>query len=88
LFCGLDAGEYSDGRRLDLIFYRKEFIVTERKVDVMDKSGKVLQTYPVTIAVSDPWPKDADYEKAALSAARVAKLVPEADFVSLKTRLQ
>jgi hypothetical protein len=22
LFCGLDAGEYSDGRRVDFVFYR------------------------------------------------------------------
>jgi hypothetical protein len=87
-FCGLDAGEYSDGWRVDFIFYRTEVIVTERKVDVMDESGKVLHTYRITIAVSDPWPKDADYEKAALSAAKVAKLVPESVFVSLKTRLQ
>jgi hypothetical protein len=34
-----------------------------------------------------PWPRDADYEKAALSAARTAKLVPESDFASLKTRV-
>jgi hypothetical protein len=87
-FCGLDAGECSYGRRVDFIFYRKEIIVTKRKVDVMDKDGKVLHTYPVTIGVSDPWPKDADYEKAALSAAKVAKLVPESEFASLKTRLQ
>jgi hypothetical protein len=87
-FCGLDAGEYSDGRRHDFIFYRKEFVVTQRKVDVMDKSGKVLHTYPITIAVSDPWPKEADYERAALGAAKVAKLVPESEFASLKARLQ
>jgi hypothetical protein len=29
---------------------------------------------------------DADYEQAALGAAKKAKLVPEADFASLKTR--
>jgi hypothetical protein len=88
LFCGLDTGEYSYGRRVDFIFHRKEIIVTKRKIDVMDKDGKVLHTYPITIAVSDPWPKDAEYEKAALSAAKVAKLVPESEFASLKTRLQ
>jgi hypothetical protein len=87
-FSGSDAGEYSYGRRVDFIFYRKKIIVTKRKVDVMDKDGKVLHTYPITIAVSDPWPKDADYGRAALSAAKVAKLVPEAEFASLKTRLQ
>ena len=61
--------------------------MTERKVDVMDRTGKVLHTYPITIGTSNPSPKDADYEKAALSAARAAKLVPEADFSALKTRM-
>ena len=53
--------------------------MTERKVDVMDKSGRVLHTYPITLSASSPWPRDADYEKAALSAAKTAKLVPESD---------
>ncbi len=51
--------------------------MTERKVDVMDKNNKVLHTYPITlsassapIGASSPWPRDADYEKAALSAAK------------------
>jgi len=61
--------------------------MTERKVDVMDKTGKVLHTYPITIAGSNPPPKDADYEKAALGAAKTAKLVPESDFAGLKTRV-
>ena len=61
--------------------------MTERKVDVMDKTGKVLHTYPITIGTMSPAPKDADYEKAALSAAKAAKLVPESDFASLKTRM-
>ena len=58
-----------------------------RKVDVMDRTGKVLHTYPISLDVSSVSPNDADYEKAALSAAKVAKLVPESDFASLKTRL-
>jgi hypothetical protein len=61
--------------------------MTERNVDVMDEAGKVLHTYPITIGASIASPRDADYEKAALSAARVAKLVPESDFASLKTRV-
>ena len=61
--------------------------MTERKVDVMDRTGKVLHTYPITIGASNPSPRDTDYEKAALSAARVAKLVPESDFASLTTRM-
>ena len=61
--------------------------MTERKVDVMDKAGKVLHTYPITIGTLNPSPKDADYEKAAISAARAAQLVPESDFAGLKTRM-
>lgn len=61
--------------------------MTERKVDVIDKAGKVLHTYPITLGVSNASPKDADYEKAALSEARTAKLVPEPDVAGLKTRM-
>jgi hypothetical protein len=32
-------------------------VMTERKVDVMDKTGKVLHTYPITIGTSNPSPK-------------------------------
>ena len=61
--------------------------MNERKVDVMDRTGKVLHTYPISLSVSSVSPNDADYKKAALSAAKIAKLVPESDFASLKTRL-
>ena len=68
--------------------------MTERKVDVMDKNNKVLHTYPITLSASSApngatssWPRDADYEKAALGAAKTAKLVPESDFASLRTRM-
>jgi len=61
--------------------------MTERKVDVMDRAGKVLHTYPITLGAAAPAPRDADYEKAALNAAKTAKLVPDADFASLKTRM-
>jgi hypothetical protein len=94
LFCGLDAGEYSYGRCAISFSILKEFFMTERMVDVMDKTGKVLHTYPISLSASSPpvgatmpWPRDTDYEKAALSAARTAKLVPESDFASLKTRV-
>ena len=60
----------------------------ERKVDVFNKAGKVLHTYPITIGASNASPKDADYEKEALSAAKAAKLVPDAEFPSLTARIQ
>ena len=61
--------------------------MTERKVDVMDRTGKVLHTYPITIGAPNVSPKDADYEKAGLSAAKVAHLVPDSDFGNLKARM-
>ena len=68
--------------------------MTEHMVDVMDKTGKVLHTYPISLSASSPpisatmpWPSDADYVKAALSAAKTANLVPEFDFASLRTRV-
>jgi hypothetical protein len=75
------------GRCIVFISHLKEFVMTERNVDVMDRTGKVLHTYPITIGASNPSPKDADYQKAALSAARVAKLVSEPDFASLTTHV-
>jgi hypothetical protein len=69
--------------------------MTERMVDVIDETGKILHTYPIALTAhlnpsvgeSIPPMKDADYEKAALGAARTAKLVPEADFANLKARV-
>jgi hypothetical protein len=76
------------GRNVNFICYPKGIVMTERKVDVMDKTGKVLHTYPITLGASTvAAPNDADFEKAALSAAKIAKLVPDSDFASLKTRI-
>jgi hypothetical protein len=69
--------------------------MTERMVDVIDGTGKVLHTYPIaltthlnpSVGASGPAMMDTDYEKAALTAARSAKLVPEADFGNLKARV-
>jgi hypothetical protein len=67
--------------------------MTERMVDVMDKTGKILHTYPITLTASNPSVgasspvRDTDYEKAALSAAKTAKLVPQSDFAGLRTRV-
>jgi hypothetical protein len=61
--------------------------MTECKVELIDRAGKVLHTYPITLTVTNPTPRDADYEMAALSAAKMAKLVPDADTSSLKTRM-
>jgi hypothetical protein len=61
--------------------------MTERKVDVMDKAGKVLHTYPITLPAGAASHTDSDYEKAGLHAAKTAKLVPEIDFGHLKARI-
>lgn len=61
--------------------------MTEHRVDVMVKTGKVLQTYPIAIGAVNPSPKAADDEKAALDAASAARLVLELDFANLKARM-
>jgi hypothetical protein len=60
--------------------------MSERNVDVMDKSGKVLHTFSISLGASMISPGDADYAAAALAAAKTAKLVPESDLASLTTR--
>jgi hypothetical protein len=86
---GLAAGGvsvlFNCRRILSLSF--KGLIMTERKVDVLNTAGKVLHTYPITIGASNASPKDADYEKEALSTAKTAKLVPDAEFASLTARM-
>jgi hypothetical protein len=59
--------------------------MTERMVDVLDKNGKVMHTYPISLSptgsplgAASPWSLDADYVKAAF-AAKTAKLVPESE---------
>jgi hypothetical protein len=58
--------------------------MTEHRVDVMVKTGKVLQTYPIAIGAVNPSPKAADDERATLGAARAARLVPDSNSASLK----
>jgi hypothetical protein len=54
--------------------------MTERKVDVMDRAGKVLHTYPITLTVTNPMPRDADYEKAHLPPPRRRSWFPTRTF--------
>jgi hypothetical protein len=61
--------------------------MTERKVDVMDRAGKILHTYPVTLPASIAHPTDNDYEKAALAEAHKTKLVPDIDAAHLKAKM-
>jgi hypothetical protein len=62
--------------------------MTERLVDVMDSSGNVLHTYPVTLGESDiAVPEDIEYEAKALEAAAHGRLVPDAELGSLTARM-
>jgi hypothetical protein len=71
----------------NFVFTREGVVMTERKVDVMNKAGKILHTYPIVLGASIVSPNVVDYENAALGAAKTAKLVPESEFGSLKTRV-
>jgi hypothetical protein len=62
--------------------------MTERSVDVKDKAGKVLHTYPINIGAPGASPIAADFEKAALAAAATAKLVPQADLAHLTAHMR
>ena len=63
--------------------------MTDRLVDVSDGKGSVLHTYPIALGRTETGgaPSDADYEAKALSAAAHAQLVPDAELVTLNTRM-
>jgi len=58
-----------------------------RQVDVMDKQGALLCTYPITLG-KETLPKASDFERAALTEATKAKLVPDSEIAHLKARMQ
>ena len=61
--------------------------MTERLVDVLDNSGAVLHTYPITLGELGDVPDDAAYEQKALEAAAHGRLVPDAELRSLTARI-
>jgi Protein of unknown function (DUF2934) len=61
--------------------------MTERLVDVINSSGAVLHTYPITLGALDNAPDDAEYEAKALEAAAHGRLVPDAELGSLTARI-
>jgi len=61
--------------------------VNERHVDVMDRTGKVLKTFPIRVGSPSAEPIAADYEKAALIAAKNSGLVTAAELPFLKARM-
>jgi len=58
-----------------------------RQVDVMNKAGAIVHTYPITLG-PDTLPKASDFERAALREAGKANLVPESDVAHLTARMR
>ena len=63
-----------------------ETIMTERLVDVIDSSGTVLHTYPITLRESGN-ADDSEYLAKALEAAAHGRLVPDAELGTLTARM-
>lgn len=59
----------------------------QRLVDVMNGSGTVLHTYPITLDESGDAERDSLYEAKALEAAAHSHLVPEDEIQRLTARL-
>ncbi|MGI4813651.1 MAG: DUF2934 domain-containing protein [Janthinobacterium lividum] len=61
--------------------------MAERLVDVLDSSGSVIHTYPVTLGELGNEADDAEYLRKGLEAAASGRLVPDADLGRLKARI-
>jgi hypothetical protein len=61
--------------------------MTERLVDVLDSRKTVVHTFPITLSGPDT-PTAAQYEDKASKAAAYAQLVPDAELLSLTTRMR
>ncbi len=61
--------------------------MAERLVDVLDSSGSVIHTYPVTLGELGNVADDAEYLRKALAAAASGRLVPDTDLGGLKARI-
>jgi hypothetical protein len=60
--------------------------VPRRIVDVFDRDGVFLQSYPVVIARSDQAPAEAEFEAIALELAAEDPLIPPAQKPTLSVR--
>jgi hypothetical protein len=61
--------------------------MNDRLVDVMDGSGRVLHTYPITLSESSNIGDDSAYRAKALEAAAHGRLVPDAALGTLTARI-
>jgi hypothetical protein len=59
----------------------------ERLVDVLDSSGAVIHTYPITLGQAADDTDEAAYEAKALEAAANGRLVSDAELGSLSARI-
>lgn len=61
--------------------------MSQRLVDVLNGSGAVLHTYPITLGELGDVAEDRLYEWKALDAAAYGRLVPDDEIASLTARL-
>src|SRR3954449_4411966 len=61
--------------------------MTERLVDVLNRGGNVLHTFPVTLADVGGTANDADFQAKGLAAAAHEHLAPDADLQTLSARM-
>src|SRR3954452_12427532 len=58
-----------------------------RLVDVLDRNGSVIHTYPITLDESGGAATEAQFKARALEAAAHGQLVPDAELGSLTSRM-
>ena len=61
--------------------------MTERLVDVLDATGQVIHTYPVSLDESHGAASDIEYQAKALEAAAHGQLVPNVALAGLTARM-
>jgi Protein of unknown function (DUF2934) len=61
--------------------------MAQRLVDVLDGSGTVIHTYPVTLGPDEDHADDSRYKAKALEAAAHGRLVSDAELPSLSARI-
>lgn len=59
----------------------------ERLVDVLDRNGQILHTYPITLGDAHDVAGDAEYQAKALEAAAHGRLVPDTELAGLTARI-
>jgi hypothetical protein len=59
----------------------------KRLVDVVDSSGAVIHTYPITLGDLGDDPNDAEYKAKALEAAAHGRLVPDSELGGLTAKI-